>query len=160
MVGSLAYGKNQPATANADLINSQGEKIGTAKLTQSRKGVEIAIDATKLPPGEHGFHFHAAGKCDPPDFKTAEAHFNPEGKKHGLKSPEGPHAGDMKNVTVGADGTLKVKVVDTRVTLREGKNSLFQPSGTSIIIHEKMDDNVTDPAGNSGNRIACGVVSK
>jgi Cu-Zn family superoxide dismutase len=160
MVGSLAYGKNQPATANADLINSQGEKIGTAKLTQSRKGVEIAIDATKLPPGEHGFHFHTVGKCDPPDFKTAEAHFNPEGKKHGLKSPEGPHAGDMKNVTVGGDGTLKVKVVDTRVTLREGKNSLFQPSGTSIIIHEKMDDNVTDPAGNSGNRIACGVVSK
>ncbi len=160
MVGSIAYGKNQPATAHADLINSQGEKIGTAKLTQSRKGVEIVIDASKLPPGVHGFHFHTAGKCDPPDFQTAEGHFNPEGKKHGLKNPDGPHAGDMQNLTVGADGTLKVKVLDPRVTLREGKDSLFQPNGTAIVIHEKMDDDLTDPAGNSGNRIACGVISK
>jgi Cu-Zn family superoxide dismutase len=160
MVGSIAYGKNQPATAQADLINSQGEKVGTAKFTQSRKGVEIVIDASNLPPGVHGFHFHAAGKCDPPDFKTAEGHFNPEGRKHGLKNPDGPHAGDMKNVTVGADGTLKLKDVDFRVTLGEGKNSLFQPDGTSIVIHEKMDDGMTDPAGNSGNRIVCGVISK
>ncbi|SRR5258707_1165933 len=160
MVGSIAYGKNQPATAHADLINSQGEKVGTATLTESKKGVQVTIDASKLPPGEHGFHFHTAGKCDPPDFKTAEGHFNPEGKKHGFKNPEGPHAGDMKNVKVGGDGTLKVKVVDATVTLREGKNSLFQPSGTSIVMHEKIDDYVTDPAGNSGNRIVCGVISK
>jgi superoxide dismutase, Cu-Zn family len=160
MVGSIAYGKGQPVTAHADLINSQGEKIGTVKLTQSRKGVEMAIDASNLPPGVHGFHFHTAGKCDPPDFKTAEGHLNPEGKKHGLKNPDGPHAGDMQNVTVGADGTLKLKVLDPRVTLREGKDSLFQTNGTAIVIHEKMDDDMTDPAGNSGNRIACGVVSK
>src|SRR5260370_281501 len=109
MVGSIAYGKDQPATAHADLINSQGEKIGTAKLTQSRKGVDIAIDASQLPPGVHGFHFHTAGKCDPPDFKTAEGHFNPEGKKHGLKNPDGPHAGDMQNVT----GVRSVRIFET-----------------------------------------------
>jgi len=160
MVAGIAHGKNPPATAHADLINSQGEKVGTATVTQRGKGVEIAIDASKLPPGVHGFHFHAAGKCDPPDFKTAEGHFNPEGKKHGLKNPDGPHAGDMKNVIVGADGTLKVKVLDPHVTLREGKDSVFQPNGTAIVIHEKMDDDMTDPAGNSGNRIVCGVISK
>ena len=160
MVGSFAYGKNQPATTQTDLINAQGVKVGTVKVTQTRKGVEIVIDASKLPPGAHGFHFHAAGKCDPPDFKTAEGHFNPEGKKHGLKNPDGPHAGDMQNVTVGPDGTLKMKVLDPRVTLGEGKDSLTQPNGTAIVIHEKLDDDMTDPAGNSGNRIVCGVISK
>jgi len=160
MVGSFAYGKTPPATTQADLINSQGEKVGTVKVTQTRKGVEIVIDASKLPPGAHGFHFHAAGKCDPPDFKTAEGHFNPEGKKHGLKNPDGPHAGDMRNVTVEPDGTLKVKVLDPRVTLGERKDSLIQPNGTAIVIHEKLDDDMTDPAGNSGNRIVCGVISK
>ncbi len=160
MFASIAHGKNQAATAHADLINSQGEKVGTAELTQSRKGVEMVIVASKLPPGVHGFHFHAAGKCDPPDFKTAEGHFNPEGRKHGLKNPDGPHAGDMKNVTVGADGTLNLKVTDFRVTLGDGKNSLFQANGTAIVIHEGRDDDMTDPAGNSGNRIVCGVISK
>src|SRR5260370_29817358 len=92
MIGSIAYGKNQPATTKAELINSQGEKVGTVKVTQTRKGVQIVIDASKLPPGAHGFHFHAPGKSDPPDFKTADAHFNPERNKHGLNTPDAPHA--------------------------------------------------------------------
>jgi Cu-Zn family superoxide dismutase len=159
MVTGVAYAKG-PWKAHADLINSQGQKIGTAKLTPAAIGVEITITASKLPPGEHGFHIHAAGKCDPPDFKTAEGHFNPEGKKHGFDNTEGPHAGDLRNATVKPDGTLKVTVVDPNVNLPEGKNSLFQPAGTAIVIHEKADDNVTDPAGNSGARIACGVIKK
>jgi len=158
MVGGVAYGKTWKG--HADLINSQGEKIGTAKLSPATKGVKIEITASKLPPGEHAFHIHAAGKCDAPDFKTAEGHFNPEGKKHGINNPDGPHAGDMQNVTVKPDGTLKVTVVDPNVNLPEGKDSLFQPAGTALVIHEKPDDNVTDPAGNAGARIACGVINK
>lgn len=158
LAGSVAQAKGQ--AAQADLINSQGEKIGTAKLTQTPKGVQIVINASKLPPGEHAIHIHAAGKCDPPGFTTAEGHLNPEGKKHGFKNPEGPHVGDIRDVVVKPDGTLKATVVDSRVTLREGQDSVFQPAGTAIVIHEKTDDYMTDPAGNSGARIACGVISK
>src|SRR5260370_15758094 len=100
MIGSIAYGKNQPATTKAELINSQGEKVGTVKVTQTRKGVQIVIDASKLPPGAHGFHFHAAGKSDPPDFKTAEGHFNPEGEKDRPNNPEVPLSADMHDVTL------------------------------------------------------------
>lgn len=159
LAASLAQGKG-PAPAHTDLINAQGEKVGIAKLTQTPKGVRIALDASKLTPGVHAFHIHAVGKCDPPDFKTAGGHFNPEGKKHGLKNPEGPHAGDMQNITVGEKGTVKTTVVDPRVTLGEGANSLFHPDGTSLVIHEKADDEMTDPAGNAGARVACGVVSR
>ena len=102
----------------------------------------------------------AVGKCDAPDFKTAGPHFNPDGKKHGTKNPEGPHAGDLSNFEVGADGRAKVSLLATRVTLGEGPNSLFHPEGTSLVIQEKPDDYMTHPAGNAGARIACGVVQK
>ncbi len=148
------------ATGHADIINAQGDKIGAAKLTETRTGVKIALNVSKLPKGVHGFHIHAVGKCDTPDFKTAGGHFNPEGKKHGLKNPDGPHAGDMQNITVSAKGTARTTITDPRVTLGEGKNSLFQSDGTAIVIHEKADDEMTDPAGNAGNRIACGVIAK
>src|SRR5260370_25584514 len=92
MIGSIAYGKNQPATTKAELINSQGEKVGTVKGTQTRKGVEIVIHASKLPPGAHGFHFHASGKCDPPNLQTTAGHFNPQAKQHDLTNPYEPHA--------------------------------------------------------------------
>lgn len=148
------------SSAHADLVDSQGDKIGTAKLTQTKKGVKIDLQVSKLPPGDHAFHIHTVGKCDPPGFQTAGAHFNPEGKKHGLKNPEGPHDGDMVDVVVKADGNAKATAVDSRVTLGSGKNSLFQEGGTALVIHAKPDDNVTDPAGNAGDRIACGIISK
>ena len=121
--------------------------------------VKIALEVEKLPPGPHGFHIHAVGRCDPPDFASAGAHFNPEGKKHGLKNPEGPHAGDLSNLVVGPDGTAKATASAPRVTLGAGPNSVFQPGGTALVIHAAPDDDVTDPAGNSGARIACGVIT-
>lgn len=144
----------------AELINAQGEKIGTAILTEGAKGVKIKLTASKLPPGVHGFHIHAVGKCDPPEFASAGAHFNPEGKKHGLQNPEGPHAGDLPNITVKQDGTVEVEVVARSVTLGEGKNSLFHPDGTSLMVHADPDDGKSDPSGHAGARIACGVITR
>jgi Cu-Zn family superoxide dismutase len=148
------------ATATANLANGKGENVGTARLRETSKGVSLSLDVFNLPPGVHGFHIHAVGKCDPPDFKSAGGHFNPEGKKHGLENPEGHHAGDMQNLTVDAQGKAKVRVVVPGVTLSEGSNSLFQPQGTAIVIHADPDDMKTDPAGNAGARIACGVITK
>ncbi len=160
LLSTALYSQANAQTAKAELKNSKGEKIGTATFTQEAEGVKITLEASNLPPGSHGFHIHAVGKCEPPDFKSAGAHFNPTGKKHGLQNPEGPHAGDLPNLTVGPDGKVKVEVIAKQVTLGEGKNSLLQPEGTALVIHANPDDEKTDPAGNSGDRIACGVITK
>jgi superoxide dismutase, Cu-Zn family len=157
---AAAFGQGAPAGAHADIVNAQGQKIGTAKLVASHGGVRIDLDVKQLPPGMHGIHIHAVGKCEGPDFKTAGGHFNPEMKKHGKDNPEGPHAGDLMNITAGSDGSVKTSLVAEHVTLGEGPNSLFHEGGTAIVIHEKEDDYKTDPAGNSGARIACGVIQK
>jgi superoxide dismutase, Cu-Zn family len=147
-------------TAHANIVDSTGKRVGTATLKQTASGVEIKASLSNLPPGTHGMHIHAVGKCDPPDFKTAGGHFNPDMKKHGMNNPDGMHAGDLPNVEVGADGKAKVKVTAAHVTLTSGDHSLFHDGGTSLVIHEKADDYMTDPSGNSGNRIACGVIEK
>jgi len=103
LLASLAFG-NSAATAKADLTDSKGASVGTAKLNETPKGVSLALDVSNLPPGVHGFHIHAVGKCEAPDFKSAGGHFNPEGKKHGWENPEGHHAGDLQNLTVDAEG--------------------------------------------------------
>jgi Cu-Zn family superoxide dismutase len=157
----LGCGQSPPTTAKATLINNQGQKVGEATLTETPQGVKIIMTVENLPPGDHAFHIHDKGTCATPDFVSAGGHFNPFGKKHGLKNPAGPHAGDLPNISVGQDGKAKVETVATLVTLKEGqKNSLFQQGGTSLVIHAGPDDNVTDPAGNAGPRIACGPITK
>ena len=157
---SAYYAKAELGIAKAELHNSKGQKVGVATLIEERNGVRIALQVYNLPPGLHGFHIHGVGKCEPPDYKSAGGHFNPYGKKHGLKNPEGHHAGDIPNLLVRADGTATVEVLISLVTLDPGKNSLFQPGGTALVIHAGSDDQMSDPSGNSGDRIACGVITK
>lgn len=165
LAGSLAFTPahaeegTSPSAMLVPIINSKGEQIGRAELMQHGEKVVIGVQAQGLPPGTHAIHIHMEGKCDPSDFTTAGEHFNPHGKQHGFKNPKGFHSGDLPNIEVKSDGTLNVKLESAAVTLKPGKpNSLLKTGGTALIIHEKKDDYVTDPAGNAGARIACGVI--
>jgi len=145
----------------AVLRDKAGQEIGLATLTEQAEGVQIEIAAKGLPPGPKGLHIHEVAKCDPPDFASAGAHFNPTGKKHGRLNPEGSHAGDLPNLVVAADGTASLDAITRAATLRSGvPGSLFGEGGTSLVIHAQADDEKTDPTGNSGARIACGVITR
>jgi Cu-Zn family superoxide dismutase len=146
--------------AVAHLMDAQGNEVGTAELDQEGNGVRIKVDVKGLPAGSHGIHLHMVGTCTAPDFASAGAHFNPTSKQHGLSNPNGPHAGDLPNLEVAADGTGEAELTNDRVILGEGVNSVFDADGTAVVIHADADDQVTDPSGNSGARIACGVIQK
>lgn len=144
-----------------DLIDREGIQVGIATLTEESDGVHISVDAHHLPEGMHGFHIHEKGICDTPDFESAGGHFNPDGKNHGFEDPNGPHAGDMVNLEVHADGTVEQMFINDMVTLeRDVPHSLFSKEGTALMIHADADDYISQPAGDAGERIVCGVISK
>ena len=146
-------------TARADVRDVNGNSVGTLTLTQTPRGVLITGDLSSLPPGLHAIHVHDVGRCEPP-FTSAGGHFNPGQRAHGFRNANGNHFGDLPNFSVGANGTGHVEYISRDITLAQGMVGVLHPGGTSLVVHAGPDDYQSDPAGNSGNRIACGVVTR
>lgn len=157
LVLSTSAGAQTPSTAKAQLQDAKGQKVGEATLTETPHGVLIRVSLTGIPEGVHAFHIHEVGKCEPP-FTSAGGHFNPGKMQHGLENPKGMHAGDLPNVHV--TGALTFEVLARDVTLADGPTSVFDADGSALVVHETGDDYTTDPSGNAGGRIACGVITK
>jgi Cu-Zn family superoxide dismutase len=137
------------------LVNSSGQTIGSVTGSQTSGGVTLAIVASGLPHGLHGLHVHMVGRCDPPGFDSAGAHWNPASRKHGFNNPQGPHAGDLPNITASSSGVAR----ETAVLAGASLEALADADGSALVIHARADDYLTDPSGNSGGRIACAVLA-
>ncbi len=151
----------EPAKATASFINSEGEKSGSATLTQTPNGVLIEFELENLPAGgEHGFHIHQTGSCETPGFESAGGHFAPMNRNHGYQDAEGFHAGDMPNQVASADGTIKGFVFNHQITLGEGANSVFDDDGSAIVLHAGADDYSSQPSGDAGSRLLCAKIEE
>jgi Cu-Zn family superoxide dismutase len=146
-------------TASAVLKDASGNEVGKVELTGTPNGVLLSLDLSGLPQGVHAFHIHTVGKCEPPTFMSAGDHFNPDETKHGLMNGEGPHAGDMPNLHIPESGKLTIEVLNPMVTL-DAESALLDEDGSALVVHAGPDDYRTDPAGNAGDRIACGVITR
>lgn len=151
--------QQNPMKIDVKMYNTVGDSIGKISLAEQASGVKLDVKLSGLTPGVHAIHIHENGKCKAPDFKSAGNHFNPEKKEHGLLHPKGAHAGDLPNLIVEDDGSVKAEIMAPNVTLKDGKKSLFTKQGTSIVIEEDKDDGMTQPSGDSGKRIACGEIT-
>jgi len=161
-VGAIGYATNTMAQtyARADIKNAEGKTVGTASLRDTKDGVLITLNVKGLPEGLHAVHVHAVGKCEGPAFTTAGGHFNPMNKKHRLKNTDGPHAGDLPDMYVNKDGIGRYESLLESFTLAPGQTSILDADGSTLVIHASPDDNISDPSGNSGDRIACGVITQ
>jgi Cu-Zn family superoxide dismutase len=154
--GAIAPADN---TARAELRNASGQVVGAATFTQIGSALRVLLEVQGLPPGVKGVHVHAVGRCEGPAFTSAGGHFNPHGRQHGaLNLPQGPHAGDLPNITVAADGRGRLESTTELMSLGSGPGSVLDADGSAIVVHAAPDDFRTDPTGNSGARIACGVI--
>lgn len=145
--------------ATAELKDKDGRTVGMASFHETGRGVRVRLEVNGLSAGLHAVHIHAVGKCDAPAFTSAGGHFNPAQKKHGYNSPDGAHAGDLPNMLVAKDGSGRFEALTDAVTLRSGANSVFDADGSALVVHVGVDDHVTDPTGNAGDRAACGVIT-
>ena len=146
-----------PIIAKAELSNAQNQQSGIVVIRNGTGGPVMLVDATGLAAGVYGMHFHQIGKCDAPGFTTAGGHWNPVGRQHGLSNASGAHAGDLPNLEINSNDKAAI-TVPLDPSLFNGAQSLFDSDGAAIIIHARADDNMTDPSGNSGDRILCGVL--
>ena len=148
------------ARATASIINTSGAAIGTANFTQEESGlVSMVVSVTGIPAGQHGIHFHMVGRAEPNTaFMSAGEHYNPDARQHGLSNPNGAHNGDLPNIEANAQGVATLTTSTNRITLTEGARTVFDADGTTLIIHTNADDQITNPGGNSGGRIAAGVL--